>query len=66
MELTPEQEAIWPLARAGYEAYSRTTGGRSAVTGDPLPAWDALPGAVRNAWWSAAEAIHARVTKPAN
>lgn len=55
--LTPAQEMIWPEARAGYEGYKRATGGRSAVTGDPLPEWDALPDGVQNAWFAAAEAI---------
>ena len=59
MELTPEQEALWPLAQAGYEGYSAATGGKSAVTGDKLPAWADLPSGVRNAWWSAAAAIQA-------
>jgi hypothetical protein len=63
MELTPEQEALWPIARAGYEGYSAATGGRSAVTGDKLPEWDVLPAGVRNAWWSAAHAMMEKVKR---
>lgn len=44
-------------AKYGYEAYCRCTGGKSAVTGDPLPPWEKLPGNVKNAWFAAAEAI---------
>ena len=59
MELTAEQEALWPLAKAAYEGYSQATGGKSAITGDKLPSWSELPSSVRNAWWSAARAMKA-------
>ena len=57
MQLTAEQERTMQSAKKGYEAYSKHTGGKSAVTGDPLPPWEKLPGGVANAWFAAAEAI---------
>lgn len=50
-----------PLARAAYEAYSASVGGRSAVTGAELPSWDGLleqetGPAVRAGWRAAAKA----------
>ena len=61
--LTPEQEALWPLARAGYERYSSASMGRSQVSGDKLPAWDDLPAGIKNAWWAVADAITSRTTR---
>lgn len=43
--------------RCAYEAYSVSAGGKSLVTGDPLPAWDELPAPVRAAWIAAALAV---------
>lgn len=57
MRLNAAQERVMLAAQKGYEAYSRYTGGKSAVTGDPLPQWAALPGQVTNAWFAAASAI---------
>lgn len=57
MELTKKQETTMGAAKKGYEAYSRYTGGRSAVTGDKLPEWRDLPGSIANAWFAAADAI---------
>lgn len=44
-------------ARIAYEAYARSTGGKSLVSGDALPAWDDLPQAIRWAWDAAAQAV---------
>jgi len=57
MELSERQERIMRAARRGYEAYCGYTGCKSAVTGDPLPIWESLPGAVKNAWFAAAASI---------
>lgn len=49
-------------AKALYDAYCERTGYRSAVTGDPLPTFEKLPEAVRDAWGAAA---HATFVHPA-
>lgn len=54
----PEQ---YELARVGYEGYRAWTGGRSIVTGDPLPGFDALLPKVQDAWAAAGEAMEQRV-----
>jgi len=39
--------------KTGYDAYRNFSGGKSLVSGDPLPEWEALPGNIREAWnWS--------------
>jgi hypothetical protein len=45
------------LGRAAYTAYCQTTGGRSAVTGDVLPAWEDQSPIIREAWRAAADAV---------
>ena len=40
--------------RAAYEAYRAASGGRSLVSGDPLPGWDDLRPDIRKAWDAAA------------
>lgn len=57
MRLTEEQELTMKMARVGYESYAAYTGNKSAVTGDDLPTWEELPGAVCNAWFAAAEGM---------
>lgn len=57
MRLTEEQELTVKMAKRGYESYAAYTGGKSAVTGDELPTWDELPGAVCNAWFASAEGM---------
>lgn len=47
------------LGRLAYEAYVAAVGGRSAVTGDPLPDFAATPDLVRRGWRAAADALHA-------
>jgi len=42
--------------RAAYEAYRACFGGRSAVSGDPLPDWDGQRPDIREAWRAAADA----------
>jgi hypothetical protein len=37
-------------AEAAYTAYCRSTGGKSLVTGDILPAYTDLPLAIKEAW----------------
>jgi len=57
MKLDTDGQNAMASAKLGYEAYSEYTGGRSAVTGDPLPQWHDLTPAIRNAWFAAASAI---------
>mgnify|MGYP000903260148 CR=1 FL=1 len=47
------------LAKHLYEAYCEHTGGKSAVTGHPLPKWDDVAPAVRDAWHATAKAAAA-------
>lgn len=47
------------LARVGYEAYARTTGGKT-FDGRQMPTWDALPQNIKTAWQAAAKAIAAK------
>lgn len=53
----PDTEQI---AKTAYAAYGQATDGYN-FKGDPLPEWDALPVAIRNAWQLAAEAVRHRV-----
>lgn len=43
--------------RIAYEAYCKSSGGKSLVSGDALPCWDALKPEIRAAWCAAAEAL---------
>jgi hypothetical protein len=43
-----------------YEAYRESAGGRSLVSGDPLPQFDELPAQIRAAWDAAAQAVKLR------
>jgi hypothetical protein len=44
------------LATRLYEAYRVHTGGKSAVTGAPIPEWTALSSPVQDAWKASARA----------
>lgn len=44
------------LARAGYEAYAKSTGGKT-YDGREMPKWDELPTRIQNAWKAAAKGI---------
>ena len=46
--------------RVAYDAYRDAAGGRSLVTGDPLPSFDELPAQIRAAWEVAAQAVKLR------
>lgn len=45
------------LGRGAYEAYCQSVGGKSAITGDPLPAWEDQRPEIREAWRAAADAV---------
>lgn len=52
--------------KIGYEAYAESTGGKT-YDGRQMPAWDALPPHVQNAWAAAANSIitaHERTQTP--
>lgn len=49
------------LARAAYEGYIKQSGGKSLVTGDPLPPFDQLKPEIQEAWASAAGAIEGEI-----
>ena len=51
------------LGQIAYEAYCKQTGGRSAVTGAPLPTWDQQSDAIKAAWEAAAQAVAACVQR---
>jgi hypothetical protein len=59
----PEQT---PLAEVAYQAYGSATNHKN-FRGDPMPAWDELPDAIKHAWTVAADAIltSAQPSKPA-
>lgn len=42
--------------REGYEAYATSTGGKT-FDGRDMPAWDALPMKIREAWSAAGDKI---------
>ncbi|RKG99216.1 hypothetical protein [Corallococcus carmarthensis] len=52
------------LAARAYTAYCGTTGGRSAVTGAQLPAFEACPPLVRAAWLASVRAVSEFLTPP--
>lgn len=46
----------YDAAREGYEAYAKSTGGKT-FDGRDMPTWMQLPLRIQDAWASAAEAI---------
>jgi len=53
----PAGDSDTPLGRAAYEAYSYASDGKSLVSGDRLPGWDALPPDIQFAWDAAAAGV---------
>lgn len=49
------------LAKIGYEAYRAHTGGISLVSKQPIPPYDNLSEAIKEAWMAAAIAVAAHV-----
>ncbi len=43
--------------QTAYEAYAGSTGWKSAISGAPLPTWDAQADAVKTAWEAAGDAV---------
>jgi hypothetical protein len=48
------------LAKAAYDAYGDKTGWKN-FRGDPMPKWEDLPEAIREAWRAATDAVVAIV-----
>ena len=58
VDFTPSVQSVAPsLGQVGYEAYCKSSGGVSLVSGAKLPEWPTLSDAIRNAWDAAAESI---------
>lgn len=45
------------VGQIAYDAYCAAVGGKSAVTGAPLPTWDAQSDAIKAAWEAAGTAV---------
>lgn len=49
------------LGKLAYDAYSASTGGRSLISGDKLPEFEALPAKIQSAWEASASAVKAEL-----
>ena len=58
MELTAY---CYSLGETAYGAYCKQAGGKSLATGDTLPAFAALPQAIKDAWAASAIAVSNRL-----
>jgi hypothetical protein len=45
------------LGKVAYDAYFKQCGGKSLISGAPLPAWEAQSPEIQGAWKAAAEAV---------
>lgn len=45
------------FAKIAYDAYCKSTGGVSLISGDKLPEFDALKDSIKQAWLAAASAV---------
>lgn len=45
------------IAEIAYEAYRKSSGGKSLISGAPIPEFAALPEAIKVAWKAAADAV---------
>lgn len=52
----------YDTAKIAYDAYCKQTGGKSLISGDYLPAFETLRQDIQDAWWAAADAVHAAGT----
>lgn len=44
--------------RENYDGYRRQSEGKSLVSGEELPEWDALPGDIKAAWEAGGSAVY--------
>ncbi len=49
------------LGEIGYEAYRNQSGGKSLISGAPIPPFESLPDAIKAAWQAAGDAVAAAV-----
>lgn len=49
-----------------YEGYRKASGGKSLISGQPLPEWDGLTSAIQAAWEASGEAVMKAGWKPAS
>jgi hypothetical protein len=56
----PDVASLVAAAEAAYEAYRAHTGGKSLISGSPIPEWGQLPEAIQQAWQAAAGAKAAK------
>ncbi len=47
----------YTLAQKAYDAYAASSGGKSLISGDPLPVFDVLKDEIKDAWYAAADAV---------
>lgn len=47
----------YKYAEIAYEAYRKSSGGKSLVSGHPIPEFWQLPTEIKNAWSDSAEAL---------
>lgn len=45
------------LAKIAYDAYVKAAGGKSLVSGEPLPAFEDLPQEIQWAWDASSQAV---------
>ena len=51
-------------AKIAYDAYCKSTGGVSIISGDKLPEFEILKQSIKDAWWEAAHAVSEHVAGP--
>lgn len=51
------------FAKIAYDAYCKSTGGVSLISGDKLPDFDALKDEIKRAWLAAATAVEVEYEK---
>lgn len=49
------------MGQIAYEAYGNHSGGKSLISGQPIPEWAALPTAIQQAWDAAGDAVKVEV-----
>lgn len=58
MELTSDH---YSLGKTAYDAYCKQTGGKSLISGAPLPPFEGLNQSIKDAWAAAAIGVSIRV-----
>jgi hypothetical protein len=47
----------YEVAKIAYDAYCKSTGGVSLISGDKLPEFEKLKQSIQDAWYDSAEAV---------